>query len=246
MFAAASLAESFEEIGRQFEEEYGAGGATREEAGPVEVSFNFAGSSALAEQLRSGAPADVLATADERTMEQVAAAGLVAESVPFATNTLTIVSAPGNPLGIAGPEDLTREETQVVVCAPQVPCGAATTTVMEPYEDAFSPVSEENNVTDVLGKVTSGQADAGLVYVTDALSAGDTVETVEFPSAAEAVNTYPIATLLPYVAGAGPAGADGSEDDDAQEVDPLAQAFVDFVRGPAGQTVLEDAGFQEP
>jgi molybdate transport system substrate-binding protein len=114
------------------------------------------------------------------------------------------------------------------VCAPQVPCGAATEKIETAAGVSLTPASEESSVTDVLGKVTSGQADAGLVYVTDAAGAGDAVVTVPFPEASGAVNSYPIAAL-----------ADSGAPD-------IASAFVDFVSGPDGRKVLADAGFGAP
>jgi molybdate transport system substrate-binding protein len=116
----------------------------------------------------------------------------------------------------------------VVVCAPQVPCGSATEKVEKAAGVELSPVSEESSVTDVLGKITSGQADAGLVYVTDAAGAGEKVTAVAFPESADAVNTYPIAVLK-----------------DAANPQ-AAQAFVDLVTGPAGRDVLTAAGFVAP
>lgn len=163
VFAAASLKSVFTELGKRFEDANP--GAT--------VEFNFAGSSDLATQLTQGAPADVFASADAPNMNKVVDAGLVhGDPVDFAANTLTIVTAPGNPKHITSFADLTKPGISVVVCAPQVPCGAATEKVEKATGVTLHPVSEESAVTDVLGKVTSGQADAGLVYVTDAKGAG--------------------------------------------------------------------------
>lgn len=227
VFAAASLSGAFEEIGTAFEAAHA----------PARVEFSYAGSSDLVSQIEAGAPADVLATADERTMATLAEASLTAaEPVAFATNTLRIVTAPGNPLGIAGLPDLTGEDVSTVVCAPQVPCGAATEIVLSEAGVDLRPVSEEHSVTDVLGKVTSGEADAGLVYVTDALSAGEKVAVVEFPESASAVNVYPISPVAgpdSYASEAGDSGA-------------LADAFIEFVTGPEGQEVLADHGFEQP
>lgn len=219
VFAAASLKSTFSELGTQFE---------KDNPGTT-VSFNFAGSSDLVAQLSQGAPADVFASADTTNMAKAIDAGLVAGNpVDFATNTLTIVTPPGNPKGIASFADLARPGNQVVVCAPQVPCGAATQKIEEATGVALTPVSEESAVTDVLGKITSGQADAGLVYVTDASGAGDKVTVVPFPESSSAVNTYPIAALR--------AAADPS----------AAQRFVDLVMGPRGREVLSAAGFAAP
>lgn len=219
VFAAASLESAFTEIGEQFE--------TDNPGSSVE--FSFAGSSALVTQLNQGADADVFASADARNMDKAVAAGLVEGGpVDFATNTLTIVVAPGNPKGIKSFADLATPGLNVVVCAPAVPCGGATEKVEKATGVTLDPVSEETSVTDVLGKVTSGQADAGLVYVTDAAGAGDKVTSVAVPEAAQAVNTYPIAVL--------------KESGDTQ----LAQGFVDLVTGAAGQKALAKAGFAKP
>ena len=149
-----------------------------------------------------------------------------AKPVNFATNTLTIVTKPGNPKGITSFADLANADLAVVVCAPGVPCGSATEKVEANTGVTLTPVSEENSVTDVLGKVTTGDADAGLVYVTDAKNAGDKVTAVPFPEAAQVVNVYPIATL-----------AEAAQPD-------LAAKFVTLVTGPEGQQVLAAAGFQ--
>jgi molybdate transport system substrate-binding protein len=219
VFAAASLKSTFTAIGDQFE---------RDNPGSS-VEFSFAGSSDLVTQLTQGAPADVFASADTRNMDKAAEAGLI-DGAPtnFATNTLTIVTAPGNPKHITSFADLTKPGLTVVACAPAVPCGGATQKVEKATGGELSPVSEESSVTDVLGKVTAGQADAGLVYVTDAAGAGDKVTAVAFPEAANAVNTYPIAVL--------------KQSKDAA----LAHKFVDLVSGEYGQKVLGKAGFAKP
>ncbi|MWV59375.1 molybdate ABC transporter substrate-binding protein [Rathayibacter sp. VKM Ac-2754] len=220
VFAAASLTSTFTELADEFEA-----------ANPgVTVDLTFAGSSDLVTQITEGAPADVVATADEKNMAKLTDGGLVDASAPvdFATNVLEIAVPPGNPAGIASFADLAGARVRTVVCAPQVPCGAAATAVETATGVELSPVSEESSVTDVLGKVTSGEADAGLVYVTDVRGAGDAVEGIEFAEAAEAVTTYPIA---PVAGSASPA---------------LAQAFADFVTGEVGRGVLETAGFGAP
>ncbi|WP_210687393.1 molybdate ABC transporter substrate-binding protein [Mycolicibacterium sp. GESEQ-9] len=219
VFAAASLKSAFTEIGEQF----------KADNPGTSVEFSFAGSSDLVTQLTQGAAADVFASADTRNMDKAVAAELVAGSpVNFATNTLTIAVAAGNPKGIKTFADLTKPGTSVVVCAPPVPCGGATEKVEKAAGVTLSPVSEETSVTDVLGKVTSGQADAGLVYVTDAAGAGDKVTAVAFPEAAQAVNTYPIAVLK-----------------QSKHAD-LAHRFVDLVTSEAGRSALAKAGFAKP
>ncbi|WP_152192587.1 molybdate ABC transporter substrate-binding protein [Georgenia satyanarayanai] len=217
VLAAASLNVVFADLAERFTAEYG-----------VEVAFSFAGSSDLVAQLDAGAPADVLATADEATMGRALASGTVAgEPQVFARNTLTLVVPAGNPAGVTG-LDASLDGADLVVCAPQVPCGAATSALADLLGAVITPVSEEGSVTDVLGKVTSGQADAGLVYATDTAAAGDAVETVDVPRADEVVNDYPIAVT-----------ADATHPD-------LAAAWVDLVLGPEGRRVLGDAGFGTP
>ena len=218
VFAAASLKTTFTELGEKFEAAHP----------DTKVEFSFAGSSDLAAQLIDGADADVFASADTNNMTKVTDAGLAAAPVDFASNTLTIVTAPGNPKNIDSFADLAEPGLQVVVCAPQVPCGTATGKVETATGVDVAPVSEESSVTDVLNKVTSGQADAGVVYVTDAATAGDKVTEVRFPEAAEAVNTYPLVVL-----------------DEAPEKDLGAQ-FLALVTGQEGQAVLAEAGFGAP
>lgn len=222
VFAAASLRTTFTRLGKEFETAHPG----------VRVALTFGGSSDLVAQLDQGAPGDVLASADERTMTRAVDGGLVTGTpTPFARNRLTIVTAPGNPTKITDLATLAAQSaagTKVVVCAPPVPCGTATGTIEKASGVDIAPVSEEQSVTDVLGKVISGQADAGIVYRTDAGSAGDKVAVVDFPESHKAVNVYPIAALKS-------AG------------DPTtAGAFVDFVAGPRGRGVLSDAGFGTP
>ncbi|GAA4809125.1 molybdate ABC transporter substrate-binding protein [Tomitella cavernea] len=218
VYAAASLKDTFTQIGGVYEQQYP----------ERNVEFSFGGSNTLEQQIASGADADVFASANEAVMNDAAADGLT-EGAPttFTSNVLTIVTPPGNPAGIATFADLARPGISVVVCAPQVPCGDAAVRIEDGAGVQLSPVSEENNVTDVLGKVIAGQADAGLVYVTDAESAGDRVETIGFPESEHAVNHYPIAVL----GGAG-------------DRTGAARDFVGLVTGERGQRILHDAGFR--
>lgn len=219
VFAAASLKKSFTEIGKQF---------TADNPG-TDVEFTFAGSSDLVTQLTQGAPGDVFASADTNNMDKAAKGDLLAGvPVDFASNTLTIVVAPGNPKRVSTFKDLTQPGLAVVTCAAQVPCGSATQKVEKATGVDLNPVSEESQVTDVLTKVTTGQADAGLVYVTDAEGAGDEVTAVAFPESADAVNVYPIAALK-------------------QSKNPaLVTKFIDAVTGAIGEKVLAAAGFAKP
>ena len=219
VFAAASLKQTFTDIGEQFKTDHPG----------TDVEFNFAGSSDLVTQLTQGADADVFASADTKNMDKAAQADLLdGDPVNFASNVLTIAVAPGNPKGITGFRDLVKPDLNVVVCAPQVPCGSATEKIEQAAGVQLAPVSEESSVTDVLNKVTTGEADAGLVYVTDVAGAGDKVTGVNFPESADAINTYPIATLK-----------------DSKNAE-LAQQFVEYVTGEAGQKVLDQAGFGKP
>jgi len=214
--AAASLTDSFEELAKTYEKQHD----------DVEVELQFAGSSDLASQIKGGSDVDVFASADEPNMDKVSS--MVKDPTIFATNTLTIVTEPGNPEDITGMKDLADPDLAVVVCAPEVPCGNATGRLAKKEHVTLDPASEEAKVTDVLAKVTSGEADAGLVYVTDATGAGDDVTTVEPKGADAVVNDYPIATL----------------EESASPED--AQAFVDLVTGKEGQKVLRADGFGAP
>ncbi|MEG3614179.1 molybdate ABC transporter substrate-binding protein [Isoptericola haloaureus] len=222
VFAAASLTAAFEEIAMDFEADHPG----------VDVQLNLAGSSSLVAQIQQGAPADVVATADTATMDTLVADALVDAPQAFATNTLEIAVPAGNPAGIANLQHLTDPGLNLVVCAPEVPCGAATTAVVDHAGITLQPVSEEQSVTDVLGKVTAGEADAGLVYVTDVDRADNLVEGIGFDESDAAVNTYPIATV----------------DRTRQSTDQaaLAQQFVDAVLSPDGQAVVADLGFAAP
>jgi molybdate transport system substrate-binding protein len=217
VFAAASLAAPLEQLAERFEADHQG----------TQVRLSLAGSADLVAQVRQGAPADVVATADEATMDRLVGAGLVREPVVVATNTLTIAVPPGNPAGVGSLEDLAAaSDLALVVCAPQVPCGAATDRLARAAGLTLEPASEEQSVTDVLGKVASGEADAGLVYVTDVRAAAGTVEGVTVPEAAGVVNRYPVAP----VSGAG----------------PLAEEFVALLLSPEGRATLDAAGFGRP
>ncbi|BBX96503.1 molybdate ABC transporter substrate-binding protein [Mycobacterium lacus] len=219
VFAAASLRQAFTKISELF---------ATENSG-ARIDFDFAGSSELAMQLTQGATADVFASADTAHMDTVAKAGLLAGNpTNFAANTLVIVTAPDNPKNVASFADLGKPGLAVVVCQRPVPCGSAARRIEDTTGVRLNPVSEEPNVADVLNKVTTGQADAALVYVTDALSAGNKVVTVEFPEAARAVNAYPIAVLQ-------------------KAPQPTsAKKFVAMVTSEAGQQILAQSGFAKP
>jgi molybdate transport system substrate-binding protein len=217
VFAASSLSGAFGTLEREFER-----------ANPrVDVRLNVGGSSRLAEQIAEGAPADVFAAADEKSMATAADAGLAGDPRVFATNTLTIAVAPGNPEGIERLDDLAAGELVVVTCAAEVPCGRAAAAVSAQAGVQLRPASEEPDVKSVLAKVTAGEADAGLVYVTDVRAARGKAEAVDIPEAAAARNRYPIAVLR------------------ESENGTPAERFASYVLGD-GQRVLEQAGFGAP
>lgn len=218
VLAAASLRDVFAELAEGFEAEHDG----------VTVALSFAGSADLADQLLAGSPGDVFASADTKNMDRVVEGGDATDPVVFATNTLTVVVPAGNPGGVTSFADLSREDLKVVVCAAEVPCGSATAKVEAAAGTTVHRVSEEASVTDVLAKVTAGEADAGLVYVTDATLAGDDVEVIDVPETKTVVNTYPIAVTS------------GAADT------ALAQEWLDLVTGPVGQAALAKAGFGAP
>ncbi|TDE94324.1 molybdate ABC transporter substrate-binding protein [Occultella glacieicola] len=216
VFAAASLQEPFDDLLAAFGELY-----PDVEIGPAV----YDGSSTLVTQLEEGANADVLATANTSTMDAITAAGLEASAPEsFATNTLVIAVPAGNPDGIADLPDL--DDTTFVICAPEVPCGDATTRLFEAQGFTGTPVSQEQNVTAVAERVVNGDVGAGLVYGTDVASRADDLEAVVPTGAEDVVNTYPIVEL------------DGAE--------PAGALFVQFVLSDAGRAVLAEHGFGAP
>jgi len=216
VFAAASLTDGFTEVGEAFS-------VANPEAG---ATFSFDGSSSLVAQIIEGAPVDVFASADTTSMDKLTEAGLNAdEPVIFATNLLTIIVEPGNPTGITGVEDLADPDLDVIVCASEVPCGAYANQIFDSAGVEVTPVSFEQNVRGVVTKVTAGEADAGIVYVTDVTAAGDDADMVEIPVGINVVAEYPIATV---------AGSANPEVD---------QAFIDFLLGSEGQAILATYGF---
>ena len=219
VLAAASLTETFTELAERYEEDNP----------DVTVRLVFDSSATLAEQVDQGAPADVLATADERTMPVLVDAGHTEdEPTLFASNRMVLVTPAGNPAGITSVADLDDPQVTYVVCVPAAPCGAVARTVLDASGVTAAAASEEVDVKAVLAKVTLDEADAGLVYATDALAAGDRVATVRIPAAEDAVTRYPVAAL--------------TEADDPD----LAEEWVDLVLSEEGQRVLREAGFGSP
>lgn len=219
VFAAASLTGAFRAVGTAFE-------AARP---GTKVSFNFAGSPTLVQQIREGAPADVFASADEPNMQKVADAHALADTPRiFARNLLQIVVGKGNPRHITGLPDLARPGLVVVLCDPAVPAGRYALAAFSKAGVTPPAGSRELDVKAVVTKVALGEADAGVVYVTDVRSAGDKVEGVGIAESHNVVARYPIAVLTESTHAEG------------------ARAFVDFVLSEAGRTIMRDHGFLNP
>ncbi|MBO0654933.1 molybdate ABC transporter substrate-binding protein [Streptomyces triculaminicus] len=216
VLAAASLTDVFKEAG-----------AAYEKAHPdIKLTFSFAGSQELASQVRQGVPADALVTADTKTMEGLAQQANAPHTI--AKNRLTIATAPGNPKNIKELSDLSKPDLKVVLAAPEVPVGRYSKKVLDQQHVTVKPASQEPNVRAVLSKVALGEADAGIVYVTDASAAKNKVATVTIPDAQNAVASYPAATLKNAV--------------HTEE----ANDFVTWLSGPEAQKILRAAGFQQP
>jgi molybdate transport system substrate-binding protein len=216
VFAAASLTAAFNQLGERYT---AANNGTK-------VTFNFAGSQALATQIQQGAPADVFASADVPNMDKVK--DLVGEPRVFASNQLQIVVEQGNPKGVKTLDDLARSDLKVVLAAPDVPAGKYAKQALDKAGVTVKPVSEEDNVKAVVTKVSLGEADAGIVYVTDVTAGGHKVEGVDIPKKQNVTATYPIATVK------------------ASTHQSQAQAFMDLVLSDQGQQVLKSYGFLPP
>jgi molybdate transport system substrate-binding protein len=216
VFAAASLTAAFTEIGQRYTAANGG----------AKVTFNFAGSQALATQIQQGAPADVFASADLTNMDKVK--DLTGTPRNFASNLLQIVVEKGNPRNVQGLDDLANPDLKVVLAAPEVPAGKYAAEILGKAGVTVKAVSEEDNVKAVVTKVSLGEADAGIVYVTDVTAGGDKVEGVAIPEDQNVLATYPIATVK------------------ASKAQDQAQAFVDLVLEAEGQQVLEGHGFLPP
>ncbi|MEU9414752.1 molybdate ABC transporter substrate-binding protein [Streptomyces sp. NPDC048272] len=216
VLAASSLTDVFKNAGAAYEKAHPG----------TKVTFSFAGSQELAAQVKQGAPADALVTADTKTMD-----GLGAETnspTVIAKNRLVIASVKGNPFKIDELKDLADTKIKVVLAAPEVPVGRYSKQILDAQKVEVKPVSQEPNVRAVLSKVELGEADAGLVYKTDTLKSGDKVAVVDIPDGQNAVASYPAASLK------------GSKNADA------AAAFVAWLSTPEAQKILQDAGFQKP
>ncbi|GHG09464.1 molybdate ABC transporter substrate-binding protein [Streptomyces filamentosus] len=216
VLAAASLTDVFKTAGAAYEESHPG----------TKLTFSFAGSQELVAQVSQGSPADVLVTADTKSMDKVEAD--TGTPAVIARNRLVIATGEGNPHGIDELKDLADTGLKVVLAAPEVPAGKYSQKILDAQRITVKPVSQEPNVRAVLSKVELGEADAGLVYRTDAESAKDEVDAVEIPDGQNAVAQYPAATLK-----------------DSKNAEAAA-AFVAWLSSPEGQKILQDAGFQKP
>lgn len=218
VFAAASLTDAFNTIAEKFEAAHQG----------VQVKLNYGGSSGLAQQIDQGAPADVFAAANPATMKQVTDAGNASAPTTFTRNRLEIAVPPADPGKVTALKDLANPKLKVVLCAPQVPCGAAAQKVIKAAGLTVRPASQEEDVKAALTKVELNEADAALVYRTDVKAAAGKVRGIDFPESAQAINDYPIATLKK-----------------APHPD-LATQFVQFVLSDTGAATLSQDGFERP
>jgi molybdate transport system substrate-binding protein len=218
VFAAASLTNAFGQLEKTFEQQHPG----------WKVTLNLAGSDQLAAQIEQKAPADVFAAASTKYPEQLQGENLLGKTTNFATNTLVLVTPKSNPARIKTAQNLEKGDAKVVVADPAVPLGSYTETVLGNLgidESKLNIVSKEQDAESVLAKLTSGEADAGFVYVTDALSQKAKLHEIEFPASADATATYPIG-IVSY-----------------SKNTKAAQQWIDLVNSPQGQAVLEQLGF---
>jgi len=218
VFAAASLTESFNDEQTTL----------KTEQPGLSITYSFSGSGALVTQIQQGAPADVIATADTASMKKLTDAGLVEAPVTFANNQLEILVAPGNPKEIKTLNDLARGDITFVTEDETVPAGKYSAQALSAAGVTTSPVSKETDVKSAVAKVTSGEADATIVYVTDVTAAGSKGTGVRIPDAQNVIAEYPIAIVK------------ATENHDA------AAAFIDAVVKGSGQTALYNRGFLPP
>ncbi|MFF4221157.1 molybdate ABC transporter substrate-binding protein [Streptomyces nondiastaticus] len=216
VLAAASLTDVFKQAGAAYEKEHPG----------TKVTFSFAGSQELAAQVRQGAPADALVTADTKTMEDLRKD--TGSPTVIAKNRLTIATAKDNPKNVKSLSDLSRDDLKVVLAAPEVPVGRYSKKVLDQQHVTVKPASQEPNVRAVLSKVSLGEADAGIVYVTDATTAKNKISTTPIPDAQNAVASYPAATLK-----------------NSKHADQAAD-FVKWLTTDEAQKLLRTAGFQQP
>jgi molybdate transport system substrate-binding protein len=216
VFAAASLTESFDAIAKQFQKKYP----------DVDVRFNYDASSNLANQINQGAPADVFASADQDNLQKTIDSGAVTPPpAAFAKNRLEIAVEKGNPKKVKGLADLQKSGLVVVLCADQVPCGKYAAEAFAKAGVTVSPASKEENAKATLSKVSIGEADASIVYVTDVKASKGTTSGVKIPDNVNVIATYPIGVV--------------KESQNAT----AAKAWVQFVKSKDGQKTLRKFGF---
>jgi molybdate transport system substrate-binding protein len=218
VLAAASLTGSFTELAHRFEAAHPGS----------KVVLSFGASSTLAQQALNGAPADVFASASQKNMDQAVQGGVASSPQVFARNVMELAVPPANPAAITGLADLARPGVKLVLCQPQVPCGAVAGKVLQKAGVAAHPVSLETDVKATLTKVELGEADAGIVYVTDVKAAGSKVKGIPIPAGVNASTDYPVAVLK-----------------DAPNR-ALAEQFVSYLLSEEGASVLARAGFEKP
>jgi molybdate transport system substrate-binding protein len=218
VFAAASLQEAFTTLGKQFEAAHPG----------TKVVFNFGPSSGLATQINQGAPADVFASASTKNMDRVVKAAAATSPTNFASNVMEIAVPPSNPAHVTQLSDLAKPAVKVALCQKAVPCGVTAVKVFKNAKITVTPVTEEVDVKSVLAKVTLGEVDAGVVYITDVRAAGAKVKGIVIPAGVNASNLYPIATLTKAPNKA------------------TAAAFTDYVLSADGASVLTACGFAKP
>ncbi len=219
VFAASSLSEAFAVLSDAFAVEHP----------DVRVVLNFAGSADLVSQIISGAPADIFVSADDANMAKLTTAGGNAdEPIVIARNTFEVIVEQGNPKGVSGLVDLARPDLIVVLCAETVPCGSGAAGILRRAGVSVSPKSFEERVKGVVTKVIIGEADVGIVFVTDVLAAGDDAQGVLIPTDVNVTTDYPIVVTT-------------------SASNPVAaHAFLEFVAGETGQRILADHGFLAP
>ncbi|MCW2759074.1 MAG: modA [Nocardioidaceae bacterium] len=219
ILAASSLTETFDKLAADFKKQHP----------DVTVKLVYDSSATLAQQAEQGAPGDILATADQKTMDDAKAnKGTTGTPYKFATNVVTLAVPAANPAGVTSLADLDKASVKYVVCVQTAPCGAAADALLTKNGVTKKPVSEEVDVKSVLAKVTGNEADAGLVYKTDVIAAGDAVKGFEVPGASEAPNTYWVAVTS------------------NRKVPELARDWIKLIKSPSGQNLLADAGFGKP
>ena len=218
VFAAASLTEAFESLADAFETAHP----------QLSVELNLGGSSSLAQQILEGAPADVFASADTSNMDHVIEGGAAANSSILVRNSLQIAVPAGNPGGVSGLSDFGREDLLIGLCAEGVPCGNFARQALASAGVAAAVDTNEPDVRALLLKIEAGELDAGIVYSTDVLAAGDQVEGIEIPNDVNVSATYQIAAL---------SGAPNR---------PGADAFVSFALSEEARGILAGHGFTLP